>query len=379
MPSLAELLGLAPTFAPWNSNLTDSSELANPSATPWWLQGIAPQLIAPLANPALTNVAPFPVPDAASGGWLGDVLTANEAAKSPQSGGILQGAVSDAGQDASLGDYAGIRATPDNDSITGGTLPQFMNASRGRAPQQGALNTSLFAPFPRLPHSDPLFPSTPTASNLLVPSSRAGGGAPPLPLFSTGAIADNPNAREEGGDSAVLSDASPSPWIANAQYANLRGRRSGRRASEREITPIEEIRWTLFHHNLHVLGELDPRNPLLFRYTEPDWVPSDRDNEQIRHEIARAQRQNALNEPHHNLPREFDAKFRACGLDPERFITYIPRDLHRFRPDGLHTGPFNWNSEWRQFFRERQDKELSDEEVLKQLLKMWGSAPWLKR
>jgi len=100
MPSLAELLGLAPAVAPWNSNLTFPSSSGDESATPWWLQSVSPQSIAPLVNPTLPNVAPFAAPDAASGGWLGDVLTANEATTSPRSGGILQGAVPDMGQDA---------------------------------------------------------------------------------------------------------------------------------------------------------------------------------------------------------------------------------------------------------------------------------------
>ncbi len=30
----------------------------------------------------------------------------------------------------------------------------------------------------------------------------------------------------------------------------------------------------------------------------------------------------------------------------------MPRDAHRLTPDGLHTGPDNWNALWERFIRE---------------------------
>lgn len=103
MPSLAELLGLAPTFAPWNSNLSFPPGLPDASAAPWWLRSTSAQSSASIADDQRPNVASSsgPGPDAASGGWLGDILTRGETAKSPTSGGILQGAVPDTGQSAS--------------------------------------------------------------------------------------------------------------------------------------------------------------------------------------------------------------------------------------------------------------------------------------
>ncbi len=98
MPSLAELLGLAPPSAPWSSYLAPSSG----SGTPWWLQATGLQPNAPFAGPlaASPDVAPRIAPDIANGGWLGGVLAARNAARSPTSGGILQGAVPDMSQDA---------------------------------------------------------------------------------------------------------------------------------------------------------------------------------------------------------------------------------------------------------------------------------------
>lgn len=101
MPSLADLLGLAPTSAPWNSNPSFPSGLADASGTPWWLRSVSPPSSAPFANsPNIASPADL-APNVSSGGWLGDILAAGGTAKSPTSGGILQGAVPDEGQYAS--------------------------------------------------------------------------------------------------------------------------------------------------------------------------------------------------------------------------------------------------------------------------------------
>src|SRR5438552_19175925 len=33
-----------------------------------------------------------------------------------------------------------------------------------------------------------------------------------------------------------------------------------------------------------------------------------------------------------------------------RFACLRSRNVHRLKPDGLHTGPNNWNKQWRDFF-----------------------------
>jgi len=72
-------------------------------------------------------------------------------------------------------------------------------------------------------------------------------------------------------------------------------------------------------------------------------------------------------ERHHLLPRRFREYFEAAGLDinaPE-FIVELPRDVHRLKPYGLHTGPDNWNRLWRDFFTENPN--ASPEEILQYL------------
>ena len=72
-------------------------------------------------------------------------------------------------------------------------------------------------------------------------------------------------------------------------------------------------------------------------------------------------------EHHHLLPREFQKYFEAAGLDidsPE-FIIELPRDAHRLRPNGLHTGPENWNKLWKEFFQRNPTAEA--DEILQHL------------
>jgi hypothetical protein len=186
---------------------------------------------------------------------------------------------------------------------------------------------------------------------------------------------------ETGSDGAILSDAGPDPWIAEAQYAQARGGRGGRRAGEPEPSPLQQVRRMIYNHNFEVLRELDPKNPRLFAWTTRDWEPSERDNEILRNEIARVKEEIAEGEleRHHNLALQFEKDFLACGLDPEDFVTYVPKNLHRIRPDGLHTGPTSWNKQWRQFFLDRANEDPSTSAVLQQLINMWEKASWLRR
>lgn len=96
MPSPAELLGLAPASGQWNPYLAFPSDSTIPSGTPWWLQSIGQQSAGPPADPLTASRDPALTadlgPDAASGGWLGSVLTTD----SPTSGGILHGVLPDA-------------------------------------------------------------------------------------------------------------------------------------------------------------------------------------------------------------------------------------------------------------------------------------------
>jgi hypothetical protein len=182
--------------------------------------------------------------------------------------------------------------------------------------------------------------------------------------------------------SGLISDAPEDSWIPGARYAQARGRRGGGRTGEPELSTAETVRFTIYNHHRAVLRELDPQNPLLTtQYVSTrDWVPSRNDNDLLRREIEwiRNDRRLAL-EPHHNAPREFADLFRACGIEPNDYVTYLPRDAHRFRPDGLHTGPNNWNTVWRRYFKEQGDAKLKSEDIHMQLMKMWDSAPWLKR
>ena len=57
-------------------------------------------------------------------------------------------------------------------------------------------------------------------------------------------------------------------------------------------------------------------------------------------------------ERHHLLPRQFRSYFERAGLDinSSDYTVELPRDVHRLKPNGLHTGPDNWNALWRRFF-----------------------------
>jgi hypothetical protein len=182
--------------------------------------------------------------------------------------------------------------------------------------------------------------------------------------------------------SAVISDAPEDSWIPGARYVQARGRRGGGRIGQRELSAEEAQNFERYHYNLGVLRELDPTNRLVTtrNFTTRDWIPSRDDNYFLQRELDLVRRRGGFDlERHHLTPLEFADRFRVCGIEPDDLIVYLPRAAHRLRPDGLHAAPNSWNTEWREYFKERGSRQLTSEELLTQLMKMWNTTPWFKR
>ena len=179
--------------------------------------------------------------------------------------------------------------------------------------------------------------------------------------------------------STVLSDADPEFWIPGAKYAQYSARRGGDGLQWRELSPLEGMRVTLYDSAFKTLRELEPNHPQLKSMSTSTWVPTFRDSARLNEEIARIKVGRGLSElePHHNFPRQFAPNFRACGIEPEDYLTFLQRPFHRLRPDGLHTGPNNWNAQWGQFLKEHPKAE--PDKLFEQLHNMWKPIPWLER
>ncbi len=84
-------------------------------------------------------------------------------------------------------------------------------------------------------------------------------------------------------------------------------------------------------------------------------------------------------ERHHNLPKDFKKQFERAGLNIEDFVEEMPRWRHRLKPNGVHTGPNNWNKLWREFFNEVLNP--SREQILDALDRfraLHGLSPWAR-
>jgi hypothetical protein len=325
-------------------------------AVPLWPSGLSPPSIAPTALPWITPNGWAPAPPS---------TVINSSPNSPS-------LTSNRGL---FGDYFASRSLVDG---SGGILPNLTETNG-----YSALSRDTLAPSPAELFQTPFFAPGPTASNAAVDGFATPAQRPAsAPSFSPSALTTAPeDASPPTSDGAIISDANPAPWIADAQYAQARGGRGSRRVGEREPSPLEQVRRTIYNHNFDVLRELDPKNQRLFAWTTRDWEPSQRDIQILKNEIFRVRQQRGGwdPEPHHNLALQFERDFLRCGLDPEDFVTYVSRDLHRIRPHGLHTGPSSWNPQWRDFFLERATGKTSMDDVLRQLIKMWENASWLRR
>jgi hypothetical protein len=71
---------------------------------------------------------------------------------------------------------------------------------------------------------------------------------------------------------------------------------------------------------------------------------------------------------HHCLPLQFAHRFKAVGLDPEDYATWVPRAKHRLKPFGVHTGEDSWNDQWYDYLEEHRN--ATKQEILGQLAKM---------
>jgi hypothetical protein len=162
--------------------------------------------------------------------------------------------------------------------------------------------------------------------------------------------------------STVLSDADPEPWIPGAKYAQYSARRGGGGLQWRELSPLEGMRVMLYDNAFKTLRELEPNHPQLQSMSSSTWVPEFRDTNRLNEEIARIRAGRGLTdlESHHNFPLQFTSRFRACGIEPEDYRTFLPRSFHRLRPDGLHTGPNNWNAQWNNFLRSIRRRLLTN-------------------
>lgn len=73
-------------------------------------------------------------------------------------------------------------------------------------------------------------------------------------------------------------------------------------------------------------------------------------------------------EQHHLFPQEYIENFKSAGLDIEQYKMPMDRADHRLKPNGLHTGPNNWNRQWKDFFTRYPNADRG--QILDQLSKM---------
>jgi hypothetical protein len=174
---------------------------------------------------------------------------------------------------------------------------------------------------------------------------------------------------------AIMSDADPEGWIPGGRYAQNSSRGGRRGPAGRELSVPEENRLFFYDSALRMLRELDPRNPQLKSFSTSSWVPTDEDINRLNEEIVRVKRERGLSwlEPHHTLPRQFSRRFNDLDIDIEDYIVHMPKYLHRLLPNGLHTGPNNWNARWEEFFEEH--KNPTPDEIFEHLNYMLKQIP----
>jgi hypothetical protein len=174
-----------------------------------------------------------------------------------------------------------------------------------------------------------------------------------------------------------LSDADPPTWTPWARYAQNAPRRAASGPGGREPSPAENIQLLLYENAHRILKKMDPGNPELRSMSTSTWIPENRDLNRLNFQIEKLKRGRSSDlERHHVFPLEFEANFRACGINPEDYVMLVARAEHRLRPSGLHTGLDHWNSQWRRFMKEHD--RPTPEQFFGQLNMMLKRIPWLQ-
>ncbi|HEX2652930.1 MAG TPA: DUF2380 domain-containing protein [Xanthobacteraceae bacterium] len=233
------------------------------------------------------------------------------------------------------------------------------------------------------PSSEPSIP--PASTDELFSNSFSSENAKPNhPQSDTRSLDDNSPSAQQFSDASIMSDASPEDWFAGERYAQARrGNNNSRRGSalERPLTIPEENNLLIFNGQLRTLQQLDPTHRYLRSLSSPDWIPTSEDIHRFEREIERIRVERELwnLERHHLLPRRFESNFARCNLNIENYTNYLWRPDHRLLPNGLHTGPNNWNAQWRVFFDKYPNaREPQIMEQLNRMLKqhpLW-EIPW---
>lgn len=117
-----------------------------------------------------------------------------------------------------------------------------------------------------------------------------------------------------------------------------------------------------FRHGARLLGKVDDAMDLVKGAESATDVAKGIDK------AIDVAKEGAKFERHHLLPQQFREQFTKAGLNIEEFTVNLPKELHRLKPGGLHTGSRNWNKQWRKFFQENPNATKS--EILQHLEKM---------
>jgi len=69
----------------------------------------------------------------------------------------------------------------------------------------------------------------------------------------------------------------------------------------------------------------------------------------------------------HRLIVQAVGRLADAGLriDDDEFIIYLSRSDHRLKPNGLHTGPNNWNKRWGDFFKGHGNTPPDAKEIMR--------------
>jgi hypothetical protein len=139
----------------------------------------------------------------------------------------------------------------------------------------------------------------------------------------------------------------------------------------RELSFAEDNRRILYGRNRNILEQIDPSNPKLQTDHPADWIPSLQDIKVLNDEIAVVRERNGLWDlvNHHNFlgADKFRPIFKAAGIDPDDYMTYMWARDHI----ALDRGSNNWTAQWRASLRALKgtDSDMMHEQLNKMLKK----------
>jgi len=143
------------------------------------------------------------------------------------------------------------------------------------------------------------------------------------------------------------------------------------------LTPQQDLQRVIYNLDQRILEKLAPGHSLLNPPQRIDFVPTTFDKMAMEDaKLSAAAQQRLEMNDHHWATRQLRPTWNRVGITPDDWTSYMPTPLHRYLPDGLHTGPNHWNADQIRGVQGLPPTQQSHIELLADMIRQLWARGW---